>query len=236
MAYEARNIRRQKVRYDDDNADNPLAYQLVLNGAKITPTSATVATYSPSGTAILTAAAMTVSGTLMTKSINTTTEADYPVGTGYRAHIVVTYGGVTYEDEIVFDVVKFLLRIPVGFDQLIALDDSIKAMEWNGDEDLSEIIEACRDEIQLKLETKSLEDGQLLENMILDESRIAIPFRRAVLSEIHYAKGNDAAGKRHGDIFESLFQAMLAGIKYDTDQDLNEDGDTGRVLTLRLET
>ncbi len=235
MAYESRHIRRFKVRYDDDNADNPLTYQLVLNGAKITPTSATVAVYAPGETtATLAATAMTVSGTLMTKAIDTSTEADYPVGTGYRARIVVTYGGVTYEDDVLFDVVKFLLRIPVGVDQLIARDDSIKAMEWNGDEDLSEIIEACRDEIQLMLEAKALEDGQLLENMVLDSSRIAIPFRPYVLSQIMYAKGRDAQADRYEKSFDKLFRAMLAGIRYDKDQDLTEDGTTGRVNPVRL--
>jgi hypothetical protein len=236
MAYESHNIRRFKVRYDDNNADNPLTYQLVLNGAKITPTSATIATYDASGTAVLTATAMTASGTLLTYSIDTTTESSYPVGNGYRARIVVTYGGVTYEDDVYFDVVKYLLRIPVGFDQLIALDDSVRAMEWNGDTDLSEIIEACRDEIQLRLETKALEDGELIENMLVDASRVAIPFRRYVLAQVLYAKGRDPQAERHQKTFEELFRAMLAGIKYDKNQDLAEDAGTGRVQPVRLVT
>ena len=237
MAYESKTLRRFKCRYDDGNADNPITHQLVLNGAKVTPTSATIATYAPGDTtATLSATAMTVSGTLMTYAIDTTTEADYPVGTGYRAHIVVTYGGVTYEHEIIFDVVKFLLRLNVGVDQLIARDDSIKAMEWNGDEDLSEIIEACRDELQLMLEGKATEDGQLAENMVLDASRVAIPFRLYVLAQIFFGKQMYEDAKRYQTMFDEMFRAMLSGIEYDTNQDLSEDGSTGQVLAVRFVT
>ena len=236
MAYESKTLRRFKCRYDDGNADNLITHQLVLDGAKVTPTSATIATYSPDGTAILAAAAMTVTGSLMTYAISTTTEADYPVGTGYRAHIVVTYNAITYEHEIIFDVVKFLLRLNVGADQLIARDDSIKAMEWNGDEDLSEIIEACRDELQLKLESKATEDGQLLENMVLDASRVAIPFRLYVLAQIFFGKKMHEDGKRYKEMFDEMFRAVLQGIEYDTNQDLSEDGDTGQVQVVRFVT
>lgn len=237
MAYEAKSIRRQKVRYDDNNADNPLRYQLMDRGAKVTPTSATIAVYAPGeATATLAATAMTLSGSIFTYTLDTTTEGDYPVGTGYRARVVVTYNAITYEDEIIFDVVKHLLRINVGVDQLIALDDSIKAMEWNGDEDLSEVIEACRDEIQLMLENKAIDDGQVYENMVLDSSRIAIPFRRYVLAQIFFGKKMYEDGNRNKELFKELFAAMLQGIKYDKDGDLSEDGDTGRIQIVRLVT
>lgn len=236
MAYESKSLRRFKCRYDDGNADNPITYQLVIDGAKVTPTSATIATYDSGGTAVLAATAMTVSGTLMTYPIDTTTEADYPVGTGYRARIVVTYNAVTYEHDIIFDVVKFLLRLGIGVDQIIARDDSIKAMEWNGDEDLSEIIEACRDELQLKLETKAVEDGQLIENMVLDASRVAIPARLYMLSAIFRAKKMYEDAKHYGELFEEMFRAVLSGIEYDTNQDLQEDGQTGQVQVVRFIT
>ena len=66
MAYEQRNLRRQKVRYNDDNDDNKLEYQLVLDGAKVTPTSATITIYKPGSTAaVVSAASMTLSGSVL---------------------------------------------------------------------------------------------------------------------------------------------------------------------------
>ncbi len=236
MAYESRHLRRQKVRYNNANDDALIYFQLVKNEVKVTPTSATIQVFNPSGTSILAATAMTVSGTIMSYAISTTTTATWPVATGYRAHIIVTASGITYEEDILFDVVKFLLDIGVGFDQLLARDDRVRAMEWNGDEDLSEVIGACRDELQLLLETKAIDDGQLVENMILDSSRVAIPFRFYVLKAIFTAKGMDAAAAKAEEEFEKFFRAMLAGIKYDVGQDLSEDGDNSVVpQVIRLE-
>ena len=42
MAYEQKRIGRGKVQYNNDNDANPLTYQLVVDGAKVTPTSATI--------------------------------------------------------------------------------------------------------------------------------------------------------------------------------------------------
>lgn len=236
MAYESRHLRRQKIRYENANDDAPLKFQLVKDGAKITPTSATVTIYDPSGDEVLAATALTVSGTLMTKAVSTTTVADYPVDTGYRAHVIVTHsGGTTEEEDFLFDVVKFLLDIPLGFDQLVARDDRVRALEWNGDEDLSEIIEACRDELQLLIETKAINDGQLLENMILDSSRVAIPFRQYVLAAIFEAKGQDEAAARYRDRYDMFWRAMLDGIKYDVGQDLVEDASSATPQVVRFE-
>ena len=48
MTFELKRLGRQKVRYDSANDDNLLRYQLVVDGAKVTPTSATISIYKPS--------------------------------------------------------------------------------------------------------------------------------------------------------------------------------------------
>jgi len=218
-AYEARHLRRQKVRYSDANTEYPLRYQFVLDGVKYTPASATITIYKPgSTTAVLDATAMTVSGTLCTYSVNTTTVADFPVGTGYRARIAATIAGVEHLDDIIFDVVKFILLLDIGKDQLLAMDDRLRAMDHNGDEDFSEIIEAVRDEMQLLLETKAVDGGPMLEAMFLDKSRVSIPARYLVLAQIFETKQNYEAADRYRKKFDSLWRQMLAGVKLDASQ------------------
>lgn len=236
MAYESRHLRRAKVRYDDANDDNPLTFQLIKNGAKLTPVSATVAVYTPGGTAALTATSATVSGTLLTYALDTTTEATFPLGNGYRAHWVITVGSTTYPEDQIFDVVRLVPFGRIGRDQLIAADDRVKAMEHNGDEDFSEIIEAARDEVQLDVETKVLGDEQLMENMILDQSRLAIPARFLVLAYIFHEKGMPADGERYEAKYKEKIREVLSGIRYDKDEDGEEDTKQGGVQIMRLVT
>ena len=236
MAYESRHLRRQKVRYDDTNDDNPLTYQLVIAGAKVTPTSATIQVFDTGGTSRLAATAMTLSTTLLTYLLDTTTEASFPIGSGYRAKIITTANAKTYEDHILFDIAKLVPFGRIGRDQLVALDDRVKAMEHDGDEDFSEIIEAVRDEVQLHIETKVIGEKQLLEDMVLDQSRIAIPSRYLILSRIFREKGQPDDAKYYEDKYNELIDAVMAGVKFDRNQDLQEDSVQGGVQTMRLIT
>jgi len=239
MAYESKPLRRQKLRYNNDAAENALTHQLVRDGAKVTPTSAAITIYAPgNATALVTAAAMTVSGTLMTYSVDTTDTDDYAVETGYRADIVVTIGtgesAVTYTDHIVFDVEKFWLSLTVTRDQLLALDEGLRAADHAGDEDFSEVIEAVRDELQLLLETRAIEGGHLVESMVLDTSRVAVPARRKILATVWRNKGDTARAEFHEKEFENLWKAVLAGVRFDTNQDGEEESGHGRVDSIRL--
>lgn len=237
MTYEAKSLRRQKIRYDSLNDDAPLKFQLVKNGAKVTPTSATVQIFDPEGDEVLAATALTVSGSLCTKAVDTTTEASWPLGTGYRARVIFTHtGGITEEQDFIFDVAKYLLDPSLAYDQLVAMDDRLRGMTHDGDEDFSEIIEACRDELQIMIETKAIDDGKLVENMILDESRIAIPFRSYVLAQIFETKGMDTAKAHYTEKWEAMFRAVLAGIKYDKSGDLIEDDGGSVPQVVRFET
>lgn len=235
MAFEFKSVRRQKVRYNNDNDDLPLTYQLVVSGAKVTPTSATIAVYKPgSTTAVLAATAMTKSGTLLTYNLDTTTVANFPVDSGFRARIVTTVSSTTYEDDLIFDVCKYILRLPIGRDQLFALDARIKGMNHGGDEDFSDVIESVRDEVQNRIEAKVVKDKKLLENMILDNSRIAIPTLRLVLGQIMRQNGRTEDAEYYEEKGAMMLKEAMATIKYDDDQDLEESGEVGGLQGVRL--
>lgn len=234
MAYEARTLRRQKVRYNDDNDDWPLTYQRIKAGEKQTPSAATIEIFAPgNATAVLDATAMTVSGTLATYSVDTTTTTDFPIGTGYRARILATVGGTVNVDDLYFDVAPYLLHLGIGRDQLVALDDRIDAMEWAGDEDFSEVIEAVRDELQARIESKVLADKKLLETMILDQTRVAVPARFLILARIWQAKGEPEKAEAYRAEFNELWRVTLDSIQYDSDQDQEEDARIGGIQMMR---
>lgn len=236
MAYEQRAIRRQKVRYDDDNSDTPLRWQRVIDGEKATPDAApTITIYAPgNSTALVTDDDMTLSGTVATYSVDTTTEASWPVQTGYRARIKTTVGSIEYLDDVMFDVVKFILTLDIGVDQLAALDERVSSMQHRGDEDFGELIEAVRDELQAMIETRVIKDNRLLENMILDVSRVSIPARFLILHRIHEEKENYEAATRYMERFQELWRSTLSTIQYDSGQDLEEDSTLGGVQAFRL--
>lgn len=237
MAYESRHLRRYKCRYNSTNDDNPLTYQLVKDGDKITPASAAITIYRPgSTTALVTAGAMTVSGTLCTYCPTTTTVASWPVGTGYRAHIVATTAGaVTYDDEVMFDVAKIVPFGRVTKDQLVALDGRVQGRTHNGDEDFSEIIEAARDDFQFDLETQAITDGQLLETMILDQSRAHVVARKLILSKIFRESKELDEAESYFKEYRTMLRQLLSGVKYDANQDLEEDTTQGGRVAVKLQ-
>lgn len=235
MAYESKPIRRQKVRYDNANTATPLLYQLVEDGAKLTPSSATITIYAPnSTTALVTADSMTVSGTLLTYSVDTTTEASWPKGTGYRADMAITASSVVYTRHLIFDVVAYLLNLQIARDQLIALDDSVKAMEHDGDEDFSELIEACRDIMQVRIESKVLKGKKLIENAIIDDNALSVAGRFYVLARLFFEKGQAEKAKAYNEEFDRLFEQVLNSMQFDDDQDGFENGEIGGIQDTRL--
>ena len=121
-----------------------------------------------------------------------------------------------------------------SFDQLVAFDDRVRDLQWDGDEDLSEVIDSCRDILQTKIESKVLGDQQLLENMILDSSRVAIAARFYILGHIWKVKGHDDRADYYMRDFESLWDAVLSTIRYDQSQDGQEDGEIGAIQEVRF--
>ena len=229
MTYEQRPLRRQKIRHNSANSDLPLTFQLVIAGAKVTPSAATISIYAPgNSTALVSAAAMTISGTLATYSPDTTTTASWPKDTGYRAEIVATYGGTGYTAIMMVDVVGYPLRLSLAWDQLVALDSRIAAMSHNGDEDFSPIIEASRDEMWVLIESKVIGDKKLIEDMILDEAAVSVPFRLLVLANIWRSKGEYEHAEALRKDFGELWRVAASSIKYDEDQDGGESSTPGR--------
>ena len=234
MAYESKPLKRQKVRYNSANDDNLLTYQLDVDGEKVTPSSATITFYrSGSTTAIASAAAMTVDGTLLTYALDTTTTSSYPVESGYRADIVVTVGAVTHDRHIIFDVAKYLLNIGLTRDQLLDRDSNILGAEHGGDEQMPGLINAVRDELQLLLETKAIQDEQLFETMIIDSSRLAIPARLKVLWHFYETKDAEIA-ESYERQWRTMWRAFLGGIKYDTSGDGSEETEQKAIVQQRL--
>lgn len=236
MAYEERNVARQKVRRDSENDDLPLQYQLLVNGAKVTPTSATITVYrSGEDTAVLDATAMTVSGTLLTYALDTTETEDFPNG-AYRADIVVTYSSVEYAKHIIFDVVPYVFDVNIGLDQLVALDDSIRGMQHDFDTTFAPLINSCNDILQMRIEAKLVRDQRLKQDMIIDHSALAICQRFYILHRIFFNKDNFAKSEGYKEDFESSLDAVLSTIKYDTALEGEEPAEEGGVDETRFET
>lgn len=235
MAYEQIRLSRQKVLYNSTNATNPITAQLVLQGAKVTPTSATITIYAPGGTtALVSAGTMTVTGTMLTYSATTTTTASWPIATGYRADIAVTYSAAVYTMHEMFDVVKYLVRCHVTWDRLVAIDDSIVGSEHNGDEDLSPLIESVRDMAQAALEAKIVNGKKLVENYILDTAPTDTAMAFGVLAQWCLNRGMIEKYKIYREYFERTLGDILSTLKYDTGQSGFEAATPGGIHEVTL--
>lgn len=235
MAWEQRQVRRQKVRYNDDNDDNAITSQLLINGVKQTPSEATISIYKPgSSTAVVDEDSMTVTGTVLSYSVDTTTTTDFPIGTGYRCEMVITDAdSLEHKRIMLIDVVRFVLDLRIGFDELVSLDDGIRGMGHDGDDDFGNIIVACRDLLQAKLETKAIQDKKLVESMILDHDTVANIARLYILGRIWFPKDRDRADQYFAE-FGELWEAMLGGIYYDVGQDGEESNTLGELEDVRF--
>lgn len=236
MSYESRHLGRFKARYNSDNDDNELVFQCVRKGVKITPASSTITIYARGNTtAILASTAMTVSGTLNTYAIDTTTVATWPVGVGYRAHIVVVdAAAVTYDDDVYIDVAKTVPQGYVTYDQLLALDDRVRGMDHAGNEDFSELIQSVWDEIQFDIETRTVEGDQMLDSMVVDRARLSVAARFLMLSRILRPKGHSEDATYYEGQYKQKFKQFTAGIPFDVNEDQNEDTEQGLANIVRL--
>ncbi len=237
MAYESASISRFKCRYDSDNDDNTILFQLVRAGVKVTPTSATIAIYKPgNSTAVLAATSMgSASGTLFTYAIDTTTVADFPVGNGFRARIVVTVGSTTYDEDVYFDVVKTVPQGRITRDQLVKLDERVSTMQYAGDDDFSELIEGVWEDVQLDIESREVDGVQMTEDMIVDRSRLSVAMRCLCLSRILRPKGEREDAEYWEDTYRKKLRQILSGaIRHDTDQDQEEDSEGSLAVITRI--
>ena len=70
--------------------------------------------------------------------------------------------------------------------------------------------------------------------MILDESQMSVPALHYVLHRFWFEKGNEYKSEHYKAEFDNLMRAALASIKYDTDQDGEEDSTIGGIQVIRL--
>lgn len=236
MAFEDRAIRRQRVRYDSDNDDNKLVYPFTIRGEKATPSSATIEIHKPGrSSAALAETAMNVDGTLLNYTLDTSSDTDlWEVMNGYRADVVVTSGGVTYDRYFVFDIVKFILVLGTNIDTLRSIDSNLKGMEHLGDEDFSPLINFFKDDIQSKIEAKALKEKKLLQDMILDYHGLEIAHAYRCLAQIWMDKGDMEKHESYLEMYKDQLGTILSTIKYDDDQDGEESEELGGVQEVRL--
>ena len=135
------------------------------------------------------------------------------------------------------NVAKYVFVPNVGFDQLVAFDDGIRGMNHDGDEEFPQLIESCRDDLQILIESKILGSGRLLEENVLDSSRMAVPFKHYCLYRIWLNKGNSEKAESYKKSFDALFEASVGALQVDSGQDGQEDsdvgGDVGQVQLIR---
>ena len=237
MAYEFRQLARSKVRYDDDNDDNPLVMQLVDDGKKLTPTAATVTIYAPGGTtALVSAASGSVSGTLVTYSVDTTTEASWPIDQGYRAEWTITSGGTGYLRVQMFDVARFVPTDLLIRDALVDYDDSLRGGEWRGDPTLQGVIASTRAELRMRLEARARQEGRLLDEMIIDHQTFGVAARPWVMRNYYRAKKDQESFELYNSEARETWAIFMNAIKWDLDQDGTESEDEGVPLSITLVT
>lgn len=234
MAFEKLALRRFRARYNSTNDDNPLRLKFIVDGAKtLGATSGAITIYPPgSDTPLISSAPMTASGAAAFEyAIDTTTVASWPVDQGYRADILITdAGSVVHSRVVMFDIARYLLRIPLDTDQLSQLDEMAGVMTHGSGDDLAPLIEACRDDLQLLIESKANEDGELVEDMILSAESLASVFRYKVLAAAFNEKRDYDHADRYLKEFDRLLVAMLSNARYDRDGDGDEDNATDKPL------
>jgi len=237
MVYEERRIGRQKLLYNNTNDDHPLVYQLVVQGVKVTPTAATVAIWKPAATSATVAAVAAspgITGTLIEHVVDTTTTGSFPQDKGFRAQLEITYDSETYTRHFIFDVVKFFADLAISFDQLVALDGTIRGRHNDGDEDFGNMVEAVSDIIRHDIETKMLEGQPMLDSMVIDTSKIAVPGRFAMLAQIYENSKEFEQADRYWERYRSTLKKALSSANLDKDGDGFEDLDPGGITPIVL--
>ncbi len=239
MTWERKRLARQKVRYNDANDDAPLVYQHVVNGEKVAITSATIAIYAPGGTTALVSGSLTVPdspNTLNTYAVNTTTVASWPASKGYRADLVVTYNSKTYPRHFLFDVAKYVFVHQVTQDTLVGMNQRVRGMVWDDDEDLSNFITHCADEFQAKIEAKILDAEKMRMEWIADSSSADVAFALFCLSNFFHAFDDHEEGKRYGDRADTILSTVLSTYGFDKGEAGAESTKEGGIQELRLVT
>lgn len=247
MAYELRQLRRFKAVYNNDNSGNLLKISIVRDGVPLVcadvAEAVTATIYTPDGgTAIETATALTptLGNSVYTLAIDTSAfPALYTIRTGYRADLTITISAAVYTGHIIFDVVKDLLALALTFDQLQDRDPRLRGRDHAGDDDFNALIEACRDEFQLRIEGMAYDYGRILEDMAIDSSKLSVVFRLYVLEAVFRAISEDwakDAADSYEKKFEEAWRLWANQFKADTSQSGVESSEPIKQIFQRLRT
>lgn len=242
MTYERKRLGRQKVMYDDANDDRPLVYQLVVDNAKVDPTSATISIYRPGSTsALVDADDMDTSSdrgdsetSILTYAVDTTTEGSWPAEKGYRADIVVTYGGVTYPRHLIFDVAKYIFEHSVTRDTMVGVDERISGMTFDGDEDLAKSIAFSADRYQAKLEAMILDAERLRLEWLIDSSIVDTAFNIYCVANVFRSKGMHDDADHYRTEHTEILEAAMSTYGYDDGESGSEGSEIGGITEITL--
>jgi len=247
MAYELRSLRRYKAVYDNTNEGNLLKVAIVRDGAPIACVNdsedATATIYTPDGgTAIETDTDLTQTegNSVYTLAIDTSADTtNYTKRTGYRADLSIEIDSVVYTGQVIFDVVGYLLQIPITYDQLLDRDPRLRGRDYAGDDKFVGLIESCRDHLQLKLEGIAHDYGTILEDMAIDDHKLSVAWVPYVLWKYWITQPDEFAHASADDFreeFEELWRLWIAQFKPDTTQSGVEGSSPIKQVFQRLRT
>jgi len=203
---------------------------------------AVVSIYPPGSTTAIeedTSGTLTTGNSVITFAIDTSADTtNYTARQGYRAELTITISSQAYTGHVYFDVETRPLLLNVTYDQLLARDARLRGMDWAGDDDHSEILGACWDEFQLRIEGIQHETGTLVEGTVSGQGKIDTVFRLFALEAIFRAGNQDwheAAADKYEEKAERAWDLLLSQLTPDKSQSGKED-EIVKIVRTRLYT
>lgn len=227
MAYSFRKASHQEILYNDTNDENPLEFTFIDDtGTEQTPTSATIAIYSPSqistATPILAATAMTVSGSKLTYVRDTSTSTSvYAIDQDYRAKVIVTYSSATYERKFYFDIVRNILKPLLTENLLKEKVPSLMKESYGEEESFVPAFNGAWRTILERINDYNIQNQQIRASMVLDSTAILPVHENLVIAYIYENKKDFDTGSIYRGRYEEELARLLASIRWNTADELN---------------
>lgn len=212
----------------------PVEVKVYRGGAQIIPSAATITVRDPDGTALVTAAAMTINATTgtLTYSLGTAYTAD--LGENYVLEVDYTASGESHQATFFFDVVLQRLRVTVTDDDLRAYYPQIGDELWAEEASYAGQIEEAFLVVKRLIKDKGKRPAMLIDGSQLRELVIVKAFEMIFFA---FAKSADdiwwARHQKYAALFDQRFQSLR--IKYDEDESGTiEDDETETFAQPRL--
>lgn len=219
MAQESLSTDRRVEVIDNKAADTVALLRFTLDGAEVTPASATLDAYRRDGTQVVTSGACTISGNIVSYAFDTTGAA-WLIEEHYRGELSVVYSSATYLRTFAFDVVRRRIDWGISVDHV--------PPKWRGGVNNSytyEIQEAIN-WIESKIRIFQKSNGEFLrpgEILNIEPFREAAKAKlRALACEGAITANHEfwaAERDKHERDAENLLSAALARLQLDTDDD-----------------